>query len=52
MRFRGCYNEGWHVIHAYLGYNIVAIQKQLTGIASLIKEMLEQIPACVIDSAQ
>jgi hypothetical protein len=27
------------VVHAYLGYNIVDIQKYLMGIASLIKEM-------------
>jgi hypothetical protein len=27
------------VIHLYLGYNTVAIQKQLMGIASLVKEM-------------
>jgi hypothetical protein len=27
------------VIRAYLGYNITAIQKQLMGIASLIKKM-------------
>jgi hypothetical protein len=26
------------VIHAYLGYNTTALQKQLIGIASLIKE--------------
>jgi hypothetical protein len=28
-----------HVIRAYLGYNIAAIQKQLLGIPSLIMEM-------------
>jgi hypothetical protein len=27
------------MVRAYLGYNIVAIQKQLTGIALLTKEM-------------
>jgi hypothetical protein len=29
-----------NVIHACLGYNIIAIQEQLMGIASLIKEIL------------
>jgi hypothetical protein len=28
------------MIHAYLGRNFAAIQKQLVGIASLVKEML------------
>jgi hypothetical protein len=31
------------VIHTYLDYNIVAIQKQLTGIVSLIRTFQERI---------
>jgi hypothetical protein len=39
------------VIHAYLGYNTVSIQKQLTDIAKLIKEMPGKSTA-IIDSTR
>jgi hypothetical protein len=38
VKFSFCYNKGY-AIHAFLGCNIIVIQKQLTGIASLIKKM-------------
>jgi hypothetical protein len=33
------------VIHMYFGYNIIAIQKRLTGIALFVKEMLRKTKA-------
>jgi hypothetical protein len=33
-----CFNKG-NMIHIYLGYNIIAVQKQLLDIVSLVKEM-------------
>jgi hypothetical protein len=38
-----------NVIHIYLGYNIVVFQKQLTGNASLIKEISGKTPTFVIE---
>jgi hypothetical protein len=36
------------VVHAYLGYNIGAIQQQLMGIASLIVEILGKSTSLIL----
>jgi hypothetical protein len=36
VKLKVCNNKG-NVIHAYLGYDVIDIQKQLTEIASLVK---------------